>query len=223
MTTSFIPYRRQTYSAEEMKKRSRDFYKWMDRRRTVRHISDKPVPQQVMKDIIKTASTAPSGAHKQPWTFCLVSDHKLKKQIREAAEAEEYKNYNERMSEQWKRDLEPLGTDWHKPFLTKAPYLIAVFKQPYELKEGEKYPNYYVDQSVGLACGFLLTAIHNAGLVALTHTPSPMNFLSELLERPKNERPYLLIPVGYPSADAEVPDLQRKSLEEVMVSYDETQ
>ena len=175
---------------------------------------------EVMENIIMTAATAPSGAHKQPWSFCLVSDPALKSKIRQAAEAEEYENYHGRMSEEWLADLQPFATDWHKPFLEIAPYLIVVFKKAYDLDEdGQKHKNYYVNESVGIAAGFLLAAIHNAGLVALTHTPSPMNFLQAILERPGNERPFLLIPVGYPAEEAEVPELKRKKKEEVLSFY----
>ncbi|HQU58716.1 MAG TPA: nitroreductase family protein, partial [Saprospiraceae bacterium] len=157
---------------------------------------------------------------KQPWTFCVVANPTIKKQIREAAEKEEYLNYHGRMSEEWIEDLQAFGTDWHKPFLETAPYLIVVFKKAYSLEGGEKKKNYYVNESVGLATGFLLAAIHNAGLVALTHTPSPMNFLQEILGRPENERPFLLIPVGYPADDAKVPCLSRKEKDEVLVFYE---
>lgn len=197
--------------------RSRDFYHLMNQRRTVRDFSDRPVPFEIIENIILTASTAPSGAHKQPWTFCVVSDPAIKQEIRIAAEKEEQLSYNGRMSAEWLEDLAPLGTDWHKPFLEIAPYLIVVFKRLYE---GEaKRKNYYVPESVGLAAGFLLAAIHHAGLVALTHTPSPMNFLQSILQRPDNERPFLLIPVGYPAPHAKVPDLTRKSLDQIMQVY----
>lgn len=217
----FEEYSKETYSEDEVVRRSEEFYEWMDKRRTVRDFSDKPIPKAVIEDIIKTASTAPSGAHKQPWTFCVVSSPELKTKIREAAEKEEYESYNSRMSDEWLDDLRPLQTDWKKPFLEIAPYLIIVFKKAYELDEnGNKHNNYYVNESVGLAGGFLLTAIHNAGLVALTHTPSPMNFLTKLLERPANERPVLLIPVGYPVEDTYVPKLSRKPLDEIAVFYE---
>ncbi len=216
----FISYHRETYSKEEMISRSKSFYQWMDKRRTVRDFSDKPIPKEVIDHIILTASTAPSGAHKQPWTFCVVSDPDLKTQIRKAAEDEEYESYNSRMPPEWLDDLKPLQTDWHKPFLEIAPYLIVVFKKTYDpAPNHEKKTNYYVAESVGLASGFLLAAIHHAGLVALTHTPSPMNFLTKLLKRPENERPFLLIPVGYPADETFVPKLKRKSLEEVAIYY----
>lgn len=199
--------------------KSKNFLDWIDKRRTVRDFSDRPVPLEVIENCILAASTAPSGAHKQPWTFCLISNPDLKKKIRHAAEEEEHKSYHGRMTPEWLEDLAPLGTSWEKPFLETAPYLIIVFKRIYEMKGALQKNNYYVQESVGLACGFLLTAIFNAGLVALTHTPSPMNFLSELLERPANERPFLLIPVGYAAKDATVPDLKRKNLEEIIVRY----
>lgn len=216
----FEEYSKETYPEAEVIERSRQFYQWMDKRRTVRDFSDKPIPREVIDNIILTASTAPSGAHKQPWTFCVVSNPEIKKEIRAAAEKEEYESYNSRMSPEWLEDLKPLQTDWHKPFLETAPYLIIVFKKAYDLdSEGNKRNNYYVNESVGLAGGFLLAAIHHAGLVALTHTPSPMNFLTKLLNRPANERPMLLIPVGYPVEDTYVPQLRRKSLDEVAVYY----
>ncbi len=204
---------------EEMLNKSEENFQKMDRRRSVRDFSSQNVPIQVVENIIKTASSAPSGAHKQPWTFCVVSNPDLKQKIRQAAEKEEKESYNSRMSERWLKDLEPLGTDWQKPFLEIAPYLIIVFKKVYDQEEGEKVNNYYVNESVGIACGFLISAIHQAGLVTLTHTPSPMNFLAELLERPKNERPFLLLPIGYPEAKAFVPKIERKPLSEVAVFY----
>lgn len=214
-----MPYRGIRYPKAEMLQRSREFYQFMNKRRTVRDFSDKTIPEEVIDNLILTASTAPSGAHKQPWTFCVVSDPELKKAIREAAEKEEYLNYHGRMTEEWIEDLKPFATDWQKPFLETAPYLIIIFKKAYDIVNGEKRKNYYVTESVGLATGFLLAAIHNAGLVAVTHTPSPMNFLQELLGRPENERPFLLIPVGYPSDEALVPNIERKSLEEIAVYY----
>lgn len=216
----FITYTKELYSPDEMIERSQRFFDWMDKRRTVRDFSNKPVPRAVIDNIIRTASTAPSGAHKQPWTFCVITDPVVKKQIREAAEKEEYESYHNRMSEEWLKDLRPLQTDWHKEFLEIAPYLIIVFKKSYDLdEEGNKHSVYYAVESCGLACGFLLTAIHHAGLVALTHTPSPMNFLTKVLQRPENEKPFLLVPVGYPATECWVPDLQRKELEEVTVWY----
>jgi iodotyrosine deiodinase len=217
---NLIPYTRDTYEADEMLMRSISFYQWMDTRRTCRDFSDKNIPVEVIQNIIRTAGTAPSGAHKQPWSFCVVSNPQLKKEIRIAAEQEEKESYENRMSEEWLKDLEPIGTDWHKPFLEIAPYLIIVFRKSYELLPGgQKGNTYYSQESIGLACGFLLTAIHNAGLIALTHTPSPMNFLTKLLNRPENERPFLLIPVGYPSEVCMVPKLERKSLHDILIEY----
>jgi iodotyrosine deiodinase len=214
-------YAKEQFEAGEMERRSGDFFRHMDLRRTIRDFSSRPVPRQVIENIILAASTAPSGAHKQPWTFCVVSDPEMKKQIRKAAEKEEKESYNHRMSDEWLRDLQPLGTNWEKPFLEIAPYLIIVFKRSYELDaDGHKHQNYYVTESCGLACGFLLAAIHQAGLGALTHTPSPMNFLAKLLQRPENEKPFLLVPVGYVADECWVPDIHRKPLEKVAVWYE---
>ncbi|MBZ0204551.1 MAG: nitroreductase family protein [Ignavibacteria bacterium] len=218
--SNFIKLEFKPYSEEQILTNSSAFLELMNRRRTVRDFSAKSVSREVIENIIMTASTAPSGAHKQPWTFCVVSDPVLKKEIRKAAEKEEYENYHGRMDKQWIEDLAYLGTDWHKPFLETAPYLIIVFKKLYDITEkGGKKQNYYVNESVGIACGFLLTAIHNAGLCALTHTPSPMGFLSKILKRPVNERPYLLIPLGYPAENCEVPELKRKSDKQVITFY----
>ncbi len=215
-----IAYRPERTDAATTVQRSAQFLELMDGRRSVRHFSSDPVPQEVIDNMIRTASTAPSGAHKQPWTFCVVTDPQLKHQIREAAEEEERENYSGRMPKEWLEDLAPLGTDADKEFLDVAPCLIVVFKHAHDLKsDGSRRKNYYVEESVGIACGFLLAALRNAGLVALTHTPSPMNFLAKLLGRPDNERAFLLIPVGYPAENCEVPDLRRKDLEEVMVRY----
>jgi len=216
----FVSYSKTTYDPGVMIDRSESFFRSMDKRRTVRDFSNKPVPRAVIENIIRTASTAPSGAHKQPWTFCVVESPALKKQIREAAEKEEYESYHGRMSPEWIKDLEPIGTGWEKPFLETAPFLIIVFKRSYEMDPGgHKHQNYYVTESVGLACGFLLAAIHHAGLAALTHTPSPMNFLAKILERPENEKPFLLIPVGYAAEECWVPDLKRKELEHFISWY----
>ena len=216
----FISYSKETYTESETLQRSIDFYEWIDKRRSIREFSDQPVSQVVIENILLSASTAPSGAHKQPWTFCVVSTPSIKTAIRQAAEAEEKESYETRMSEEWLEDLAPLQTDWQKPFLETAPYLIVVFRRSYEFKEdGKKKQNYYVTESCGIACGMLLTAIHHAGLAALTHTPSPMNFLTQLLNRPQNEKPFLLIPVGYPAKECWVPDLKRKNLEETTVWY----
>lgn len=212
----FIKHSKITFNADEMNTRAAAFTQWMNERRTCRDFSDKPIPKEVIENIILSASTAPSGAHKQPWTFCVVTNPDIKSKIRVEAEKEEYESYNGRMPEDWKKDLLPLQTDWKKEFLEIAPYLIIVFKKSYDFDaDGKKTNTYYANESCGLACGFLLAAIHNAGLVALTHTPSPMNFLSKVLNRPVNEKPYLLIPVGYAAEDCWVPDIQRKSLDEV--------
>lgn len=216
----FVHYAKKTFDEQEMTERSKQFLDWYESRRTVRDFTDQAVPREVIENILLSASTAPSGAHKQPWSFCAISSPELKRKIREAAEKEEYDSYNGRMPEEWLKDLLPLQTDWHKEFLEIAPWLIVVFKHSYGLnEEGHKTTNYYVQESVGLACGFLLSAIHNAGLVALTHTPSPMNFLTKILNRPENEKPFLLVPVGYPAAECYVPKLERKKLEEIATFY----
>lgn len=216
----FIKYQSTHFTESEMLQKASVFYEYMDKRRSLRHFSDKPVAKELIEILIKTASTAPSGAHKQPWTFCVVSDPNIKKKIREAAEKEEFESYSGRMTDEWLQALAPLGTDWKKPFLETAPYLIIVFKKSYDiLPEGAKSKNYYVSESVGLAAGFLIAAIHNAGLVTLTHTPSPMNFLQQILDRPENEKPFLLLPVGYAAENAEVPELKRKMLEDVSVWF----
>jgi len=216
----YIAYSKPILTDEDLLQRSKSFYDFMDNRRSVREFSDRAIPREVIENLIKTASTAPSGAHKQPWTFCVVSNPEVKKQIRIAAEEEELESYNSRMSNDWLEDLKPLGTDWHKPFLETAPYLIIVFRRIYEFSaEGKKKNNYYVQESVGLATGILLAAIHNAGLVALTHTPSPMNFISKILSRLENEKPFLLIPVGYPVDQCWVPDIKRKELSDICVFY----
>ena len=218
---SHVIYQANALSQEELVKQSEAFYSYLNQRRSVREYADTPVPKEVIETLIKTAATAPSGAHKQPWTFCAVSNPALKTKIREAAEAEEKESYESRMSDRWKKDLEPLGTDMHKPFLEIAPWLIIVFKKVHDLgDEGEKLNNYYVNESVGIACGMLITAIHNAGLVTLTHTPSPMNFLAKLLNRPSNERAFLLLPVGYPKSPTYVPDIERKPLEDISEFYE---
>ena len=216
----FVSYTKETFLPAEMQQRSLEFYEWMDKRRTVRDFSNQPVPKEVIENIILAASTAPSGAHKQPWTFCVVTDTEIKKQIRIEAEKEEFESYNGRMPEEWLKDLRPLQTDWKKEFLEMAPYLIIVFKKSYERKaEGKKGMVYYATESCGIACGFLLTAIHHAGLAALTHTPSPMNFLSKVLKRPENEKPFLLIPVGYPAEECWIPDIKRKNINGISAWY----
>lgn len=213
----FIPledYRE--YSVDEMKKRASEFASDMRRRRTVRNFSDRPVPKEVIEDCIRAAGSAPSGANKQPWCFVVVGDPERKKQIREAAEAEEHEFYARRAPRAWLEVLTPLGTDENKPFLEDAPYLIVIFEQRYGMSaDGEKEKHYYTQESVGIATGILITAIHNAGLVSLTHTPSPMGFLNEIVERPAHERPYLLLVVGYPADGAVVPKIDKKSLKEI--------
>lgn len=219
MESKYIPYNYEQISQEKSLERAKSFYEQINKRRSVRHFSNQEVSEEVINNIIMTASSAPSGAHKQPWTFCAVSNPELKSIIRKAAEEEEYTNYNGRMGEEWVKDLEKLETDWNKPFLEEAPWLIIVFKKVHDLVDGEKKKNYYVNESVGIASGFLISAIHNAGLVTLTHTPSPMNFLEKILERPKNERAFLLLPVGYPEKNITVPDLTRKKLSDVSKFY----
>jgi iodotyrosine deiodinase len=216
----FEPLQHIQLSATDQAEKVNEFYTLMNRRRSVREFSSDPVPKAIIEKILLTASTAPSGAHKQPWTFCAVNDPVIKSAIQKAAEEEEYLSYHGRMSEEWLEDLKPLQTDWHKPFLSIAPWLIVVFKQSYGNHELGKQKHYYVNESVGIACGLLLTAIHQAGLVSLTHTPSPMNFLQKILQRPENEKPYLLIPVGYPAPDTLVPTLTRKSIDEIAVFYE---
>jgi nitroreductase len=201
----------------EQTKRAGDFYDLMNRRRTVRDFSDREVPLELIEKAIATAGTAPSGANMQPWRFVVVRDAETKKKIREAAEKEEHESYHGRMTEKWLRRLAPLGTDEHKPFLDIAPYLIVVFRFNSITEDGETEPTYYSQESVGIAVGLLLAALHNMGLVTLTHTPSPMKFLQEILGRPKNEVPFVLIPVGYPAENARVPDIGRKPLDEIML------
>ena len=212
----FEPLEFSRLSPEEMLARAREFHAELDRRRTTRQFSSEAVPRELIELAIASASTAPSGAHRQPWYFVAVSDAALKSKMREAAEQEERENYNGRMSPEWLEALAPLGTDEHKGHITDAPWVIVVFKQAYEeLADGRRAKNYYVDESVGIACGLLIAAIHHMGLVTLTHTPSPMAFLAKLLERPANERAYLLLPVGYPADGAEVPAIRRKPLTSV--------
>ena len=204
------------YPIEEMRRRVTEFYADINRRRTVRDFSDRPVPRDIIETALRAASTAPSGANLQPWHFAVVSGPETKKKIRAAAEAEEREFYTHRAPEEWLEALAPLGTNDEKPFLEKAPYLIAVFLKKFgELPDGRKVKHYYPAESTGLATGMLITALHLAGLATLTHTPSPMKFLNEILGRPKSERPFLLLVVGYPADDARVPDIKRKSLDEI--------
>lgn len=206
------------YPPDEMTARAETFYEEMRRRRTVRDFSPRPVPRAVIETCLRSAGTAPNGANLQPWQFVVVSHPGLKRQIREAAEAEEREFYEHRAPSEWLAALEPLGTDWQKPFLETAPYLIAIFFKNYDhLPDGRKVKNYYAMESVGIATGFLIAALHHAGLATLTHTPSPMAFLNEILARPKNEHPFLLLVVGYPAEEAQVPALTKKSLEEIAV------
>ena len=203
------------YSIEEMRKRLGDFYTDMNRRRTVREFSDRPVPRDIIENALRAAGTAPSGANLQPWHFVVVSGTDTKERIRAAAEIEEKEFYEHRASAEWLAALEPLGTDTSKPFLETAPYLIAVFLQKFgHLPDGRKVKHYYPVESTGLAAGILITALHRAGLVCLTHTPAPMGFLNEVLDRPKSERPFLLLVTGYPADDATVPNNSRKELDE---------
>lgn len=216
-TFPFVPYRPARLAPDEALRRGRAFFERMDERRSVRQFSDEPVPREAIELAIRTASTAPSGAHRQPWRFVVVDDPAIKHRIRVAAEREERQSYEGgRMSEEWLEALAPLGTDWHKPYLETVPYIVVVFEEVHgSHPDGRPRKNFYVRESVGLACGLFVAALHQMGLCTLTHTPSPMGFLREILGRPKNERPYILFPVGHPAADAEVPDLRRKSLEEV--------
>ena len=220
MEYRFVPFEFTEYAPEEMGRRACDFYDEMSRRRTVRHFTDRPVPRELIDRAVLTAGTAPSGAHKQPWQFVLVGDPVIKQRIREEAEAEERQNYERRMPASWLEDLAPLGTDWRKPFLTICPWLIVVFAETYGHDAGSsaKFKHYYVQESVGIAVGFLLAALHHAGLATLTHTPSPMGFLQKTLNRPINERAYMLIALGYPEEDCRVPELHRKPLEEILTT-----
>lgn len=216
ITPKFIPLEFVDVGPDEQFDRGQQFFEMIARRRTVREYSDREVPFELIERAIATAGTAPSGANLQPWRFVVVRDPQVKQKIREAAEAEEHESYTTRMSDKWLRRLAPLGTDEHKPFLEIAPYLIVVFRITTIVEDGESEPTYYSQESVGIAVGLLLAALHNMGLATLTHTPSPMKFLQEILGRPKNEVPFVLIPVGYPADDAKVPDIKRKPLDEIM-------
>ncbi len=208
-----IPLQFERRAPALMLERAEQFAGEMERRRSVRHFSPEPVDAAVIEQVVRAAHSAPSGANKQPWTFVAVADPALKRAIREAAEQEESRNYNGRMTPEWLEDLAPLGTTWRKEFLEIAPWLVVVFARGYAVHNGTRRKHYYVQESVGIACGMLLAAAHHAGLATLTHTPSPMNFLAKILGRPENERPYLLIPMGYPAADATVPDISKQPLE----------
>ncbi len=214
-----VPYRPPRLDPDTMQARAQAFYAHMDGRRSVRDFSDDPVPRSLIEAAIRTASTAPSGAHMQPWTFVAVSDPALKRQIRIAAEEEEYRSYEGgRMPEAWREALAPLGTDWRKPYLETVPWIVVLFAQKHGLRaDGSHRTHYYVKESVGIAAGLFIAALHEMGLATLTHTPSPMTFLSRLLDRPKHEQPFILFPVGFAADDATVPDLARKALDEVAV------
>jgi len=215
-SSKFIPLKEyHEYPHEEMINRSKTFYSSVKKRRTVREFLDRDVPLEVIKNCIKAASTAPSGANMQPWQFVIVSDPEIKRKIRILAEAEEREFYKKRASKEWLNALEPLGTNENKPFLETAPYLIVVFSKNYDLKGKQKIKSYYPRESTGIACGILITAIHNAGLVSLTHMPSPMRFLNKILKRPPNERPFLILVVGYPAKDVKVPNIRKKKLNEI--------
>jgi len=204
------------YSIEEMKQRAAEFYAELRRRRTVREFSSRPVPRAIIEDCVRAAGTAPNGANMQPWHFVIVSDPAVKRQIRDAAEREEYEFYHGKAPQEWLDALAPLGTDEHKPFLEDAPYLIVIFAESYGvLPDGRKVKHYYTQESVGIATGFLITALHHAGLASLTHTPSPMGFLNELLGRPSQERPFLILVAGYPAESATVPAITKRSLEDI--------
>ena len=215
----FTIFKPTVLSEAEMKMRSIKFLEQMKERRSVRAFSRKSVPAEIIENAIKTANTAPSGANKQPWHFVVVGDQKIKNEIKIAAEKEERAFYSQRATVSWLEDLNQFGTNWEKPFLAVAPFLIVIFKKNYDLSKTGKKKNYYVNESVGIAAGFLLAALHNAGLVALTHTPSPMAFLNEILKRPLNEKPVLLIPVGYPSQETKIPNLKKKTFAEVSTIF----
>jgi len=215
----FVPLGFETLLPEEQLARAHEFEARMQTRRTVRHFSSRPVPRELIEAALRVASRAPSGANQQPWRFVVVSSSRVKRQIRLAAEAEERENYERRFPQEWLNALAALETDWHKEFLETAPYLIVVFRIDYGLDGDRKIKHYYVQESVGIAVGFLLAALHISGLATLTHTPSPMGFLQKILGRPANERPFVLIPVGYPAPDAEVPSITKKALRDVMVRF----
>jgi nitroreductase len=211
-----IPLDYQRYSPEEMSRRAGEFYRLASRRRSVREFSEEPIPGEVIAQCLLAAGSAPSGANRQPWHFCVVSNPEIKRAIREGAEQEEREFYDQRAPDDWLRALAPLGTDAHKPFLEKAPCLIVIFAEKYGVDaEGNKLKNYYVPESVGIATGLLITALHNAGLATLTHTPSPMKFLNEILGRPTREKPTMILVVGYPADGTRVPDIEKKSLGEI--------
>jgi len=211
-----VPLTSAAYPEQEMLQRARDFYQLASTRRSVRDFSDRPVPREIIEQCLLSAGSAPSGANRQPWHFCVVGNPELKRRIREGAEHEEREFYQRRAPDDWLKALAPLGTDDHKPFLETAPYLIVIFAQKHGLDaQGNKIKNYYVPESIGIATGLLITALHHAGLATLTHTPSPMKFLNSILDRPEREKPAMILVVGYPAKDARVPDIQRKTLHEI--------
>jgi iodotyrosine deiodinase len=212
-----VPLEFERLSADEQLARSREFLDGMSTRRSVREFSREPVEFELIENAIAAAGTAPSGANQQPWTFVVVSDPEVKREIRAAAEAEERDAYEHRMTEEWLQALEPLGTDWRKPHIEEAPCVIVVFEQAYGLEGDRRWKHYYAKESVGIAVGLLLASLHLAGLATLTHTPSPMGFLGRILGRPRNERPFCLIPVGYPAEGSTVPKLEKKRLDEILV------
>ena len=217
---SIIPLDFQEYPVEEVQQRALEYFENMKRRRTVRDFSSRHVPLDIIQNCIRTADTAPNGANQHPWHFVVVSDPEIKNQIRQAAEKEEQDFYESRATSEWLEALAPLGTDEHKPFLETAPYLIAIFAKVHGIDEqGKRVKHYYVNESVGIATGLLISAIHQSGLASLTHTPSPMRFLNKILRRPEQERPFLLLVVGYPEKKAKVPDIQRKSLPEITTYF----
>ncbi|MEZ6139210.1 MAG: nitroreductase family protein [Zavarzinella sp.] len=213
-----IPFQPLQLSNEETEQRGEEFFRLMDLRRNVRDFSDRPVPKELIELAIRTASTSPSGAHRQPWKFVAISQTEIKKQIRVAVETEEKQSYDRRMSAEWLHALAPIGTNWEKPYLEIVPWIVVVFEETYRIApQGNVEKNYYVKESVGIACGIFITALHQMGLATLTHTPSPMAFLANMLGRPANERPFILFPVGYPAKDCTVPNLRRKTLDEVAI------
>ncbi len=213
----FVPYDLPRHEPEEMLARARALYEELLERRSVRDFAPDPLPDGVLEECVRAAGLAPSGANRQPWSFVLVTDPELKRRIRVAAEKEERELYERRITDEWREALEPLGTNWEKPYLETVPALVVLFRHTYELEEGRKRTNYYTQESVGIALGFFIVALHRAGLATLTHTPSPMGFLGDLLGRPKNEKAFVLLPVGFPAADCEVPDITKKPLEEILI------
>ena len=212
----FISYRSQQFPPQEMQRRADALRVELDDRRSIRDFSDQSVDRALIETAIRTASSAPSGAHRQPWRFVAISDPEMKREIRIAAEREERESYESRMSEEWLEALAPFETNWQKPYLETVPWIVVVFEETYRVRpDGASERNYYVKESVGIACGFFVVALHHMGLATLTHTPSPMGFLSKLLQRPKNERPFILFPIGYPASNAKVPDNRRKALQDV--------